>query len=122
MNLNDVDAHLRLDHQDHQEDQQETLETQENDEEEKSYRNNTFPSELLEMIFGNLSSLHYVYNCRNACTRWMAVIDKMYYDKGKLKDSVYLFKNLFIKIIVLFLIFFHIHVYARKDNVYREEH
>lgn len=125
LNLNDVDAHLRLDHQYLQNNQQETLETQEINEtaeEKKSYRNNTFPSELLEMIFGNLSSLHYVYNCRNACTRWMAVIDKMYYDKGKLKDSVYLFKNLFIKIIVLFLIFFHIHVYARKDNVYREEH
>ena len=109
LNLNDVDAHLRLDHQDHQEDQQETPKTQEineNAEEEKSHRNNTFPLELLEMIFGNLSSLNNVHNCRNACTRWMAVIDKMYYDKGKLKDSVYLFKFFFIKIIVLFLIFF----------------
>ena len=99
LNLNDVDAHLRLDHQDHQEeeDPQETLEIQEideNAEEEKSYRNNTFPSELLEMIFGNLSSLNNVHNCRNACTRWMAVIDRMYKDKGELIDSVYTLKSL----------------------------
>ena len=94
LNLNDVDVHLRMDHQDHQEDQQETPEAQEIQEsvkEEKSYSNNAFPTELLVMIFGNLSRLKDVYNCRNTCARWTAVIDKMYKDKGKLMDLFFIF-------------------------------
>ena len=86
LNLNDVDVHLKMDHQDLQEDQQETPEAQEIQEsatEEIFYSNNAFPTELLVMIFGNLSRLKDVYNCRNTCARWTAVIDKMYKDKGK---------------------------------------
>ena len=106
LNLNDVDVHLKMDHQDLQEDQQETPEAQEIQEsatEEIFYSNNAFPTELLVMIFGNLSRLKDVYNCRNTCARWTAVIDKMYKDKGKHIDLFFIYE---IISIILFLILF----------------
>ena len=80
LNLNDVDIHLKMDHQ---QERPEAQEIQENAKEKTFYNNNTFPTEILEMVFGNLSSLKDVYKCRNTCTRWTAVIDKIYKDKGK---------------------------------------
>ena len=85
---------------DHQEDP-EAQESQENTKEGSSYSNNTFPTELVEMIFGNISSLKDVFNCRNTCARWTAVIDKMYKDKGKL------YSRLFFSLFILKIISMH---------------